>query len=339
MTRLLPLAARFLVCLGGGLLLAACTLPGSVKPAIKIGLSAPFEGLDRDLGYEVLYGVRLAVRQRNEAGGLGGRFLVELVALNDFNEPGEAVWQAREMAADPDIMAVLGGWSPATARAARPEYDRLLIPLITARPDPSRLGVEAARVAGEEMAARRAAVVSTGDPDDLAMAGSFARAFAADGNDVVTQATPPRSEWLADLVAAQPDLVFIAADAPQAAQWMSRARQAGFRGRFLGGPGLGSRIVVDIAGAAAEEALYLSPYPPMPDDPEWAAAYRELSGGAPPGPAGAWAYAAARDVLDRMEKTSALAASDRRALPSSDEPGPSGTYVYAIRQGRVFQQP
>ena len=59
------------------LLLVACVFPGSVKPTVKIGLSAPFEGLHRDLGYEALHAVRLAVRQRNEAGGIGGSYLIE----------------------------------------------------------------------------------------------------------------------------------------------------------------------------------------------------------------------------------------------------------------------
>lgn len=106
-------------------LLAACSLPGSVKPTVKIGLSAPFEGLHRDLGYEALHAVRLAVRQRNEAGGIDGRYLVELVALNDLNEAEEAVVQARKMAVDTGVMGVLGGWSPVAAQAAAPEYEQL----------------------------------------------------------------------------------------------------------------------------------------------------------------------------------------------------------------------
>jgi ABC-type branched-subunit amino acid transport system substrate-binding protein len=96
-----------------------------VKPTVKIGLSAPFEGLHRDLGYEVLHAVRLAVRQRNDSGGIDEYYLVELVALNDFNEAEEAMLQAREMDVDPGILGVLGGWSPGTARAAGPEYERL----------------------------------------------------------------------------------------------------------------------------------------------------------------------------------------------------------------------
>jgi ABC-type branched-subunit amino acid transport system substrate-binding protein len=106
-------------------LLAACAFPGSVKPTVKLGLSAPFEGEERDLGYEVLHAVRLAVRQRNETGGVADRYLIELVALNDFGTPEEAVIQARKMAVDSDVLGVLGGWSPESSRAAIPEYQSL----------------------------------------------------------------------------------------------------------------------------------------------------------------------------------------------------------------------
>lgn len=105
------------------LLLTACCA-GSVPSTVKIGLSAPFEGSDRDLGYEVLHAVRLAVRQRNEAGGAGG-YLVEMVALNDFNEGTEAIVQAQKMAVDPGVLAVVGGWTATTAEAAGPVYERL----------------------------------------------------------------------------------------------------------------------------------------------------------------------------------------------------------------------
>ena len=115
------------------LLLAACAFPGSVKPTVKIGLSAPFEGLDRSLGYEALHAVRLAVKQRNDAGGVGARYWVELVALNDFNEPDEALIQAQKMAIDSDLLGVLGGWSEQTARVASPEYERLGLAFLTPR--------------------------------------------------------------------------------------------------------------------------------------------------------------------------------------------------------------
>jgi ABC-type branched-subunit amino acid transport system substrate-binding protein len=115
----------------GLVFLVACSFPGSVKPTVKIGLSAPFEGRYRDLGYEVLHAVRLAVRQRNDAGGVGERYLVEFVALNDFNEPVSAIVQARKMAVDAKVLGVLGGWSPETAAAVEPVYERLQVAFLS----------------------------------------------------------------------------------------------------------------------------------------------------------------------------------------------------------------
>lgn len=123
-----------LLCL---VLLAGCSFPGSVKPTVKIGLSAPFEGLYRDLGYEALYGARLAVRERNAAGGVGQRFLVELVALNDFGEADKAVEQARKMAVDPQVLGVLGGFL-AEAVSVAGEYERLGLIYLTPSVDITR---------------------------------------------------------------------------------------------------------------------------------------------------------------------------------------------------------
>jgi ABC-type branched-subunit amino acid transport system substrate-binding protein len=201
--RIARITFRYLLLATCTLFLVTCAFPGSVKPTVKIGLAAPFEGLYRDLGYEVLHAVRLAVRQWNEAGGVGDRYLVELVALNDFDEPAEAVQQAREMAADPGVLGVLGGWSAGTASAAAPEYERL----------------------------------------DLAF-------------------LFPETDWSVD--------------------YFATPRQ-------------------------------------VPDDPAFVAAYEELSGGAPPGAAATWAYAAANRLLDAIDAAVRVAASRAGGTPTRDE--------------------
>ena len=53
---------RFFLCVPLLLLLLGCA---SVRPVIKIGLVAPFEGRDRAIGYDAVYAARLAVRQAN----------------------------------------------------------------------------------------------------------------------------------------------------------------------------------------------------------------------------------------------------------------------------------
>ena len=66
---------------------------------------------------------------------MGDRYLVEFVALNDFDEPAEAQQQAREMAADPDVLGVLGGWSTGTTQAAAPVYERLGLAFLSPETD------------------------------------------------------------------------------------------------------------------------------------------------------------------------------------------------------------
>ncbi|MEM7335421.1 MAG: ABC transporter substrate-binding protein [Chloroflexota bacterium] len=98
--------------------LSACY---SVDPVVKIALVAPFEGSHRAVGYDVIYSARLAVRELNEQGGIGGN-RVALVAWDD----GGNVELARETAVsiinDPAIVAVVGHWQPETTAAVTDLY-------------------------------------------------------------------------------------------------------------------------------------------------------------------------------------------------------------------------
>ncbi|MCI0397820.1 MAG: ABC transporter substrate-binding protein [Chloroflexi bacterium] len=114
-----------------GLLLAAFLLSGcgSVEPVVKIGLVAPFEGQHRPVGYDVIYSVRLAVRQVNGAGGVG-RYRVGLVALDDSGDPELAADVATALAIDPAVMVVVGHWLTETTAAAGPVYTAAGLPFI-----------------------------------------------------------------------------------------------------------------------------------------------------------------------------------------------------------------
>ena len=328
---------RFAACLVPCLLLCSCVFPGSVKPAVKIGLSAPFEGLYRDLGYEVLYATRLAVRERNAAGGVAGRYLVELVALNDFNEPQEAAVQAHEMAVDSGVLGVIGGWSAETVRQAAPEYERLGVSFLAPQGNPAQLGAEAARFAVQELDANRAAILCSGDAGDTELAEAFVTAFAGQGGAAT------REESVQAALAGQPDLLLVIADAPLAADWIVQAREAGFDGPVVGGPGLGSPLLVEIGADAVEGTFYVSPFPPLGDDPTFEDGYQALSGGVAPDPVAGWAYAAAVRLLDALEAAArGRGGLDREAVGAalaSVPEGGLGAHMYVLRAGKVFQQP
>lgn len=119
------------------IVLAACA--PSTRPAVKIGLVAPFVGRYREIGEEVVYAVRLAIREANEAGGVHGNS-IELMAYDDEGDPELAAEQARKVAMDPQVIGVVGHWLDATTLAAAPVYAAAGIPLLatTASPELDR---------------------------------------------------------------------------------------------------------------------------------------------------------------------------------------------------------
>lgn len=111
--------ARPLLIVLAALLAAGCS---SVDPVVKIGLVAPFEGRHRAIGYDAIYSARLAVRELNAAGGIGGH-RVELVALDDRGDPELARQAAASLAIDPAVVAVVGHYLPDTTAASQPDYE------------------------------------------------------------------------------------------------------------------------------------------------------------------------------------------------------------------------
>lgn len=109
------------------ILFSACV--SSTKPSIKIALIGPFEGRYRDVGIEVIYAARLAIREVNAQGGVGG-YTVELMGFDDGGDPDQATMQAKKVATDPQVVAAIGNWLPSTTQAAATVYDRVDIPFV-----------------------------------------------------------------------------------------------------------------------------------------------------------------------------------------------------------------
>lgn len=111
-------AVAALVCVA--LLCSGCAaLPGNAASVVKIGVIAPFEGAGRPLGYAVLPAVKAVAAAANNSGALGDT-RVTVVAFNDNLDPVTAAEQARALALDKDVVAVVGPFTQETADAARP---------------------------------------------------------------------------------------------------------------------------------------------------------------------------------------------------------------------------
>lgn len=320
------------------LLLAGCAMPGSTKPIVKIGLVAPFEGLYRPLGYGVLYAVKLAIRERNEQGGVAG-YMVELVALDDGNDPIEAAQSARELALDPDVMGGIGHFSNAATLAALPEYHQAGLALVTlstadavtesqshlSKPSVFRLcarndqlGEAAARFAVTGLGARRFAVIR--GEDDLADA--FIATAQGLGTVIALDDKLDAPGLLAALSGklspfegihcrgdnssgddlpgdAVLDLVFFSGGSVKGAELIVRAREMGIGTPFMGGSGLDSPKLVQIGGQAVEGTIYATVNPDVPEEGSFSEGYLALAGH-PPVPHAILAYDATNVLLDGL---------------------------------------
>ena len=305
-TRALSLGVLFIL----GWLLSSCAGLGSTRPVVKIGLVAPFEGLHRHLGYDVLYAVKLAVRECNAAGGVAG-YMVELVALDDGNDPAQAPLQARKMIVDTDVMGVIGHFSDEAALAAVDEYHRAGLALITpvaadavterGYPEVFRLyacndllGKEAARYAVKELGISRLAVLR--GRDDLADA--FAQMAEQLGATVVLDADTDFTFHVSRFTSAE--LVFFSGGAVEGAELIAEARRAGIEATFMGGSGFDGPQLAQIGGEAVRGTLYITAVPRI-NGGDFVAGYRALAGRLP-GPQAVVAYDATRVLLEALAR-------------------------------------
>jgi len=292
------------------ILLVACHTPGAIRPVIKVGLVAPFEGRYRYLGYDVFPAVRLALREINQAGGVAGT-LVELVAYDDGGAPQMADEQARKLVVDADVVAVIGHFREDTTTAASSTYTSAGLPLVVPgalRPPLETVG-ELAFWTGLPVSALAEALLREVDEAALVETGQpLGRALRDVAEEQALALYPLVSaqdaDWLEVIVAADPPAVLCDAGPVQAGEMIAALRDAGWEGSFLGGPRWAAEDFAAVGAESATGARFVTPWPfvqDLNDGLAFAAAYATVSAGTPPGPSALPAYEAAQLVLEALE--------------------------------------
>jgi branched-chain amino acid transport system substrate-binding protein len=108
-------------------------LPDSVSGAetLKLGFFGPLTGRFSGLGTESRRGAEFAVREINEAGGIGGRN-VELVIYDDRGDRKEAIAVVRKLIESDRVVAFDDGSLSLTSIAAAPVVNEARIPMVAA---------------------------------------------------------------------------------------------------------------------------------------------------------------------------------------------------------------
>ena len=234
------------------LCLSACA---STQPVIKIGLVAPFEGRFRAIGYEAVYAARLAIREINARGGVRG-YRIELVTLDDRGEDDRAIEAARQLVIDPQVVAVIGHYRPATSAAALAVYCASRMPVvaieISRAPDGCRgVGLFIGRAPDDHWPTDRLTFVSNvPDPTSLLQTADFVQKYNAIPIDG-TRAGPIALQTY--------DVMYLVFEAFARAEKIDRNGVAAAlaRSQFVG---LGNKYTFDQAGDLIEGATYVYEY-------------------------------------------------------------------------------
>lgn len=245
---------------------------------IKIGCAAPLTGDQAQIGIDHCQGVQMAVEEANAAGRLGGARL-ELLKMDDQRNPAQAVNVAKKLVSDPAVLGVIGHFNSSCTQPASAIYHGAGLTQITAastNPDLSRQGFKTffriaatddvqgpkgARFAAAKLGVKKLFVIDDKTTYGKGLADAFeaeARALGIEvlGHEGITQGDKDFNPLLTKIKPLQPDLIFFGGIYPEGALLLRQARALGIAAPFMGGDGIATHTLVELAGEAAAEGTY-----------------------------------------------------------------------------------
>lgn len=356
-----------LLALGAGLSGASCrrqdarVVDAPPPERVRLGAFMSLSGDTAQYGISALNGIRMAVEEANAAGGIKGR-RVDLLIRDTRSDAVETGLVVEKLAREGRVHALLGevvsSRSLAAARVAQREQVPMLTPSATS-PEITAVGdyvfrscytdtfqgAALARFAISNLGALRAALLVDRDQGySVELARLVREDFERRGGQIVAQQEYPDGEsdfsvQLAEVGAAQPDVVFIPGYYMEVGLLARQARTLGFNVPLVGGDGWDSPRLTQIGGEALSGGFFSTHFSAEDPDPQvqrFVADYRRLFGSAPDS-FSATAYDAARIVLAAIERAPTL---ERAAIRDSlaatrDFPGVTGAVTFNPERNAV----
>ena len=262
-----------------GLVSAPMSADAQGKGTIKIATQSPLSGGQAALGEGIKLGTQLAIEKMKGNLEKAG-YKVELVPFDDQAKPDVGVANAKNIAADKDILVVIGHLNSGVAIPSSEVYkDANLAMISPANTNPTVTdrgyknvyrvcgrddvqGVVGAEFAHGTMKAKSVYILH----DKTAYGQGIADFFKADAEKkgikiVGFEGTEEKSNFdpvLTPIKAKNPDLVYFGGIYEQAGPFFKQAREKGIKAKFLGPDGLDSSDLAKIAGKAVVGMHYTS---------------------------------------------------------------------------------
>lgn len=271
---------------------------------VKLGFASPLTGGQAHLGKDNENGARLAIDEINASRLMvaGRRVHLELVSEDDAGDPRTGTQVAQRLV-DSGVVAVVGHMNSGVAIPAAKVYDDAHVLLLSTASNPAytKLGYRSAyrltatdasqgpalaRYAGAPLNAKRVAIVDDSTAFGQGLADEFAKQARALGIEVLSRdATSDKSvdfrAVLTKIKSERPDAIMFGGMDATAGPLARQARTLGLKVTLLGGDGMCTPTMLELAGAAAETVVCSSvgaPLNDMPRGPAFARAYQARFG-------------------------------------------------------------
>lgn len=262
------------------------------KGTIKIAVQAPLSGEQAALGEHIKLGAQLAVEEASKAFKALGYDLV-LVPYDDQAKPEVGVANARNIVADPNVLALVGHFNSGVALPASEVYKDAMLAMISPAntateitdrgyPNVNRVcgrddvqGPVGARFAAQDLKLKSVYIIHDKTLYGQGVAENFRNEAKKLGLNVLgfegTEERANFSPMIITLKARNPGLVYFGGIYHQGGLLLKQLREKGVNAKFMGPDGLDSAEMVKIAGSAATGSYYTSVAGPPDAYPETAA--------------------------------------------------------------------
>lgn len=281
------------------LLLASCT---KKENEILIGEYGSLTGSEATFGQSVNKGLKLAIKEINDNGGIKGKKL-RVITLDDQGKADEAASAVTRLIIQNKVVAVVGEVASGRTKVAAPVAQSHKVPLITpasTNPDVTKVGDYIFRVCfidpfqGSVMAkfaslhlkAKKVAVLRDVKSDySVGLADVFSAEFKKLGGEIVLdvgyqgQQDIDFKAQLTEVRSKNPDAIFIPGYYTEFGIIAQQARQLGIKVPLMAGDGVDSPKLHEIGKEAVNGAYYSNHYTTESKDPiviHFVSKYKEL---------------------------------------------------------------
>ncbi|MCM3720151.1 branched-chain amino acid ABC transporter substrate-binding protein [Fictibacillus phosphorivorans] len=270
-------------------LLAGCNASGGSETSgsgggsgkvIKIATQTPLSGGSATLGESIKLGAQLALEEnKKKFEDLG--YKLQLQPYDDQADPKKGVANAQLIGSDKSILGVVGHLNSGVSIPSSEVYEKYKVPMVSPANTATEVtdrglktvnrivarddfqGPAGAEFAMNQLGAKRIFVIQDKTAYGTGLADAFKKAAEDAGAEIlgyegITVGEKDFNGVLTQVLSKKPDLVFFGGLYTEAGQLIRQARDKGIQIPFMGGDGMDSSTLVEIAGDSVKNVYYTS---------------------------------------------------------------------------------